>query len=794
MVACNNRLEKSIISNNRFVILMAHFISIVKVLTSITATIRNNPTPPNGLQIGVVISLVLSFEALKVIEPDYLKAHLYFWSYWSLYLIALWINYSTILYEQIFAFCSLFWMIGIIYKESYFLSNSLTEIFYEFHNEPTVIFDRNSKFKVNRSFLHNFGNLVTTKQIQHHSEMLTEITNPEDLNFVRKLQAKSEKVSLLQILKNRDEMEDSEIFLIDGDKEKVFVFTYFSLENIYDSKTVWVFKNITHVHQLQKIKMQIEVRFRSVIMGCLTHELRTPINCVISMLKSLRDFIEDSDEARKWLTVCQGTIEMLRSLTEDFIDFTRFEDNKWLPVEKGWFKISKFFEDISNIFSFQAEEKGLEFNIHQTSKVPANFYTDSKRLKQIILNLLSNAFKFTQRGKIEINISTKEEWVSYNSTKKTTKTQKMDISFNKSGKLYSTKAIDFKKTQNFKIFKRYRNYLIIEVTDTGSGISEQVQDELFNRFGTGKTSKNFNTNGLGLGLHLSKRICTSLNGDIFWESVEGFGSSFIIKLPFDDKDNIKDIFQNQRFSEKSAAKKKFNAGSNSNLKIFNWDLFEENEFSEFLHEDSKPALFKELDTTYSFAVKTNKFHLAQKISSKSELLSSSSSDQLGDYDKSEDEFTFKNQQLSLMGDFKLNTFWNCNQVLIVDDLAFNLLAVELMLNKKFGLDADKAFSGEEAIAKVKLRLMGNWCKRYSLILMDYYMPPGMNGAEASVKIKKTLKQHDWDSVIACFTSQREGDFSFNKNLEIFDRIYSKPLQPNEVKEWLLLAQGILWPV
>ena len=143
-------------------------------------------------------------------------------------------------------------------------------------------------------------------------------------------------------------------------------------------------------------------------MGCLTHELRTPINCVISILKSLEDFIENSEEARKLLMVCQGTIEMLRSLTEDFIDFTRFENEKGLPIKKEWVNLKEFFAEIDNIFSFQAEEKDLRFDINWSHEVPHTINTDPKRLKQVILNLLSNSFKFTQRGKIEINLSVKK--------------------------------------------------------------------------------------------------------------------------------------------------------------------------------------------------------------------------------------------------------------------------------------------------------------------------------------------------------------------------------------------------
>ena len=99
---------------------------------------------------------------------------------------------------------------------------------------------------------------------------------------------------------------------------------------------------------------------------------------------------------------------MLKSLTEDFIDYTRSENDKGLPIAYENVDISEFMKSIENIFKFQAEEKDLRFYIGVDESVPSQVNTDPKRLKQVLLNLLSNAFKFTQRGKIEIKIDTTE--------------------------------------------------------------------------------------------------------------------------------------------------------------------------------------------------------------------------------------------------------------------------------------------------------------------------------------------------------------------------------------------------
>lgn len=79
---------------------MAHFITIIKVLTCISATIRKNETPPTGLQTGVVICLLLTMEAMKAIEPDYIKATKMFCLYWTFFLISLCIYYQEFMFEQ----------------------------------------------------------------------------------------------------------------------------------------------------------------------------------------------------------------------------------------------------------------------------------------------------------------------------------------------------------------------------------------------------------------------------------------------------------------------------------------------------------------------------------------------------------------------------------------------------------------------------------------------------------------------------------------------------------------------
>jgi len=213
---------------------------------------------------------------MKAIEPDYMKAIKMFIVYWSSYLIALCLYYRTVMIEQFVMFASLFWLVYEIYKEKYELSNSLTEIFYDFHNDPILIYENETSIKANNVFLSNFRSLIKSEKIHHHSQMLTEIINPDKILFEFYKGTSIQRISLLEVIQRQKEMNQKELILRKQGGDKIFMFTFYRLENIYNNKTVCIFKDTTHIHQLQKVKSQVE--FRSVIMGCLTHELRTPVN------------------------------------------------------------------------------------------------------------------------------------------------------------------------------------------------------------------------------------------------------------------------------------------------------------------------------------------------------------------------------------------------------------------------------------------------------------------------------------------------------------------------------------
>ncbi|CAI2382301.1 unnamed protein product [Moneuplotes crassus] len=787
MMACTQKLEKSNIANKKSVLLMAHLITFVKVLTSISATIRKNQEFPRGLSLGVTISFLLTMESIKSIEPDYRKAIGFFIFYWSIYLCSLCAYYWIIQVEEILTFFSLFYLVYEIYKENYFLSNSLTEIFYDFTDDPVIIYDDADTVKCNGKFIQTFGNLLRFEKVRHHSQMLTRILNPKKIIFELKKEEKVRNISLLDIFENEClDVNKKEVVLCDGE-ERVFMVTLNKLENLYHSKTVLMLKETTDIHKLNLAKSQVE--FRSVIMGCLTHELRTPANCAISILDTLRDYVQDSSEARKLMSICKSTIELLKSLTEDFIDFTRFENNRGFPIEKQEVNLHDFFNEIENIFVFQAEEKGIVFEINMDASIPEVIWTDPKRLKQIILNLLGNSFKFTQTGKIAINLYAKKVSMRVNPLElgknrrpQMVKTIVHHPNLDKFGRVISRGLCDtLVKTRSainkvrfdptsqqnsdcdsdFSEESYLHKFLHIEVFDTGCGMDKKTLSKLFTKFKTGNNSSGLNTNGLGLGLYLSKEISEKLGGDISCDSVNGQGSTFLIRLPFDSLKEVESLL-------KSIPQSRFEKTSMLLTGLQNQEVL-----SEFSSQNGPLVGFEKM--YYSKPLKK----MLELGSSKE--ISPQNTEESKDIISIPNSVKSSSMRKLVIEESKFEVDPSCDcKILVVDDSPFNILSIEMMLKSKFNIGIEKAFSGEQAINAVKEKLKNPCCNIFSLIIMDYYMPPGINGAEAASKIREILGDKDYK--IVCLTSQKEGDFNYNKSLTHFDQFFSKPLKCDEMAE------------
>ena len=244
-----------------------------------------------------------------------------------------------------------------------------------------------------------------------------------------------------------------------------------------------------------RIEAELASKAKSQFIATMSHELRTPLNAVLGYSSLLESFIQD-EKGLRYLASIGTAGRSLLSIINDILDFTKAESNR-IELVPMPFEIRSIADELLDIFRFNAEEKGLLIQIQITEGVPRTIMLDQNRLRQILVNLMGNAIKFTDAGSVTLFIDAKAE-VGQN--------------------------IVHEGGPN-------RVHLIIEVTDTGIGISEEFRSHLFDPF----TQQDFNIarkyGGTGLGLAISKRLLDLMGGTIRCEAPERGGTRFRIDIP-----------------------------------------------------------------------------------------------------------------------------------------------------------------------------------------------------------------------------------------------------------------------
>ncbi len=219
---------------------------------------------------------------------------------------------------------------------------------------------------------------------------------------------------------------------------------------------------------------------KSMFLANMSHEIRTPMNAIIGMAHlALRT--ELSPKQKDYLEKIHNAGMSLMGIINDILDFSKVEAGK-LHIEDAEFNLDDVLENISAMTADKAYEKGVEFVFRTPRSVPRHLRGDSLRLGQVLINLVNNAVKFTERGEISVSC----EQLEINN-------DKVKISF--------------------------------EVRDTGIGMSREQMMKLFVPFSQADESTTRKFGGTGLGLSISKRVVELMGGTIFLESEEGLGTS-----------------------------------------------------------------------------------------------------------------------------------------------------------------------------------------------------------------------------------------------------------------------------
>ncbi|MBV1880345.1 MAG: response regulator [Pseudomonadales bacterium] len=239
-------------------------------------------------------------------------------------------------------------------------------------------------------------------------------------------------------------------------------------------------------------------KYKSEFLSTMSHELRTPLNCILLLSKSLSENRKNNliDKQIEHCEVIHSAGTDLLALINDILDLSKVEEGK-LQIVLEDLPLDIIKRNIQFSFEHLASEKNLEFEINIAENLPNTIRTDRQRVEQILKNLLSNAFKFTQSGGVYFDISRPSR----------------NMLLNKKG-LNPTST------------------LALTVRDTGIGIKKDKQSLVFEAFkqADGTTSRNFG--GTGLGLSISKKLTGLLHGDLsITSSDDGMGSSFTLLLP-----------------------------------------------------------------------------------------------------------------------------------------------------------------------------------------------------------------------------------------------------------------------
>ncbi|MGF7050274.1 two-component system chemotaxis sensor kinase CheA [Paenibacillus sp. DS2015] len=259
--------------------------------------------------------------------------------------------------------------------------------------------------------------------------------------------------------------------------------------------------------ELQKAKLILEERadqlmrssqYKTEFLANMSHELRTPLNSIINLAEIIsdRDSTRSPDENAMYANIIYKSGHDLLKLINDILDLSKVEAGQ-LEIVSEDMNISEIPELIQMQFEMVAEKNNIRFEITIDDLLPGTLYCDPQRVQQILINLLSNAFKFTNEGKV---------------------------------------TLDIYKIHQEEQGSEHLDWIVFSVTDTGIGISQDKHQIVFEAFQQAEGSISRNYGGTGLGLSISQNLAHLLGGDIQMESVEGEGSTFSLYLPLNHID------------------------------------------------------------------------------------------------------------------------------------------------------------------------------------------------------------------------------------------------------------------
>lgn len=353
------------------------------------------------------------------------------------------------------------------------------------------------------------------------------------MNFIKKLSNEDSKkmMKLFEEIKTKVFEDKISVKYFTKENKEVNLFIHIKSNDDISGRRK-VLGTIYEITDLVKIQKELEEakieainsnKAKSLFLANMSHEIRTPLNAILGFAQILMNKRDISEENKNQISIIHRSGEHLLSLINDILDISKVEAGK-MEVKNEKFNLHLILKDIKNMFAGSATKNNLEFVVNYKENLPRYLMGDSKKIKQVIVNLLGNSFKFTDEGSIHLNVHHEELGE-----------------------------------------KRCRIYF--HIRDTGVGISEEDLHKIFDKFYQAGNART----GTGLGLTITKNIIDMLGGEIKVQSELYKGTDFFISFDMDRCDEVLEEEEN-----KFVFSKNINVEENYNHKILVVDDVMEN--------------------------------------------------------------------------------------------------------------------------------------------------------------------------------------------------------------------------